>query len=427
MKTAKQLVNDSKHFCVLPWIHFHAWPDKKVMPCCIADSEQPVSEIKPGESILDLMNSDEYKKMRLAMLNDEKYEACTRCYDLEDNGTWTLRNSQNKVRGLDSVDLIEMTNADGSIDEFKLKYMDMRFSNLCNYKCRSCGPGCSNLWGEEKLKIISEDDFVTKFGRKETLVTCTEETDFMDNLKPYLNDVEECYFAGGEILVTPEHYECMDYWIENGLADKVNLNYTTNMSILSHKVDGKKRDLFEMWKHFPNIEIWASIDAIGEQGELVRKGFKWKKVQENLLRIRDEAPNIKLGITPTISVWNIFNYCEMFDWMYKEGFISAENPPRLNILTYPDWASITVLPMDARKKLIQKFKGYIAKFAGSDEDIHLRNDFRVLVQTLWSGKDDKAAMRKFFQENDQMDGFRNEELDEVVPQLKEVREWCLEL
>lgn len=427
MKTAKQLVNDSKHFCVLPWIHFHAWPDKKVMPCCIADSEQPVSEIKPGESILDLMNSDEYKKMRLAMLNDEKYEACTRCYDLEDNGTWTLRNSQNKVRGLDSVDLIEMTNADGSIDEFKLKYMDMRFSNLCNYKCRSCGPGCSNLWGEEKLKIISEDDFVTKFGRKETLVTCTEETDFMDNLKPYLNDVEECYFAGGEILVTPEHYECMDYWIENGLADQVNLNYTTNMSILSHKVDGKKRDLFEMWKHFPNIEIWASIDAIGEQGELVRKGFKWKKVQENLLRIRDEAPNIKLGITPTISVWNIFNYCEMFDWMYKEGFISAENPPRLNILTYPDWASITVLPMDARKKLIQKFKGYIAKFAGNDEDIHLRNDFRVLVQTLWSGKDDKAAMRKFFQENDQMDGFRNEELDEVVPQLKEVREWCLEL
>jgi len=249
----------------------------------------------------------------------------------------------------------------------------------------------------------------------------------MDNLKPYLNDVEECYFAGGEILVTPEHYECMDYWIENGLADKVNLNYTTNMSILSHKVDGKKRDLFEMWKHFPNIEIWASIDAIGEQGELVRKGFKWKKVQENLLRIRDEAPNIKLGITPTISVWNIFNYCEMFDWMYKEGFISAENPPRLNILTYPDWASITVLPMDARKKLIQKFKGYIAKFAGNEEDIHLRNDFRVLVQTLWSGKDDKSAMRKFFQENDQMDGFRNEELDEVVPQLKEVREWCLEL
>ena len=56
MKTAKQLVKDSKHFCVLPWIHFHAWPNKNVMPCCIADSEMPVSKLKDGESILDMMN-----------------------------------------------------------------------------------------------------------------------------------------------------------------------------------------------------------------------------------------------------------------------------------------------------------------------------------------------------------------------------------
>ena len=31
--------------------------------------------------------------MRSAMLNDERYEACARCYELEDNGTWTLRQS----------------------------------------------------------------------------------------------------------------------------------------------------------------------------------------------------------------------------------------------------------------------------------------------------------------------------------------------
>ena len=427
MKTAKQLVNDSKHFCVLPWIHFHAWPDKNVMPCCVSNSDMPVSKIKPGESILDLMNSEEYKKMRLAMLHDEPYEACRRCYDLEDNGTWTLRNSQNKVRGLSSTDLIEMTNADGSIDEFQLKYMDMRFSNLCNYKCRSCGPGCSNLWGEEKLKVISVDDFETKFGRTETLVNNNDDGEFMTNLKEYLGDVEECYFAGGEILVTPEHYECMDHWIETGQCENVKLNYTTNMSILSHKVGGVKRDLFEMWKHFPNIEIWASIDAVGDAGELVRKGFKWEKVKENLQRIRDEAPHIKLGITPTISMWNIFSYLEMFDWMFKEGFISRENPPRLNILTYPDWAAITNLPKDTRVKLIQKYKGYIAKFAHDDEDEHLRNDFRVLVQTLWSGQDNKEACRRFFQENDQMDSIRGESLVDIVPQLQEVKDWCTEI
>ena len=36
-------VEDSKHFCVLPWIHMHAWPDDRIMPCCIADSAEPKS------------------------------------------------------------------------------------------------------------------------------------------------------------------------------------------------------------------------------------------------------------------------------------------------------------------------------------------------------------------------------------------------
>ena len=80
----------------------------------------------------------------------------------------------------------------------------------------------------------------------------------------------------------------MDHWIETGQCENVKLNYTTNMSIPA-KVGGAQTRLFEMWKHFPNIEIWASIDAVGDAGELVRKGSKWEKVKENLQRIRDEA------------------------------------------------------------------------------------------------------------------------------------------
>jgi|TARA_B100000282_G_scaffold130728_1_gene93720 hypothetical protein len=428
MKTAKQLVKDSKHFCVLPWIHFHAWPNKNVMPCCIADSEMPVSKLKDGESILDMMNSEEYKKMRSAMLNDERYEACARCYELEDNGTWTLRQSQNAVRGIDSIDLIEATNLDGSIDEFKLKYMDIRFSNLCNYKCRSCGPGCSNLWGEEKLKMIDEHVFITRFGEEgqtkaKTLISNNEDGTFMDKLRPYLDDVEECYFAGGEILVQPEHYECMDYWIENGLADKVKLNYTTNMSKISHKNKGVKRDLIELWNNFPNVEIWASIDAIDKQGELIRKGFNWDKVKENMLTIKDKAPHVKVGVTPTVSIWNIFNYCEMFDWMYDNGFISRETPPRVNVLTYPDFASIKILPNDSRLAVIKEMKKYIAKFSSSEDDIHLRNDFKMLIQTLWEGKENKEKLIEFFDNNDEVDMVRDENLIATIPQLNEVYEW----
>ena len=108
----ENLVKHGKHFCVLPWVHFHSWPDGRVMPCCIADSNMPVAEIKKDESIIQMMNSEDYKRMRSAMLNDEPVEACKRCYDLELMGTWTMRQSHNKRRGLEYVKEIAETTKD---------------------------------------------------------------------------------------------------------------------------------------------------------------------------------------------------------------------------------------------------------------------------------------------------------------------------
>ena len=298
-------IADSKHFCILPWIHLHAWPDDRVMPCCIADSAKPVAEYQPGMDIMDIMNSDEYKNMRKLMLADEPYAPCQRCYDLEKVGTWSLRISQNtqqtnKERSVENVEenlqMLADTKEDGSIDEFKMKYMDIRFSNLCNFKCRSCGPGCSNLWGEEKIKLVDEGVWINRKGR-DTLMSVNADGSFMQNLKPYLKDVQEVYFAGGEILIHPEHYECLDYWIENGMADKVRLNYTTNMSKIKYldKVKGE-RNLFDLWKHFPNIEMWASIDAIGKAGDVIRKGFRWERVKKNMFAIREHAPHLQLSL-----------------------------------------------------------------------------------------------------------------------------------
>ena len=160
----KNLVENGKHFCVLPWVHFHAWPDKRVMPCCIADSELPVAEIREDESIIQMMNSEDYKTMRLEMMRDEPVAACKRCYDLELMGEWTMRQSHNKRRGLDYVDYIaDVTNDDGSLKEFQMKYMDIRFSNICNMKCRSCGPSCSSLWSQEFLKERGAEVFEEYF------------------------------------------------------------------------------------------------------------------------------------------------------------------------------------------------------------------------------------------------------------------------
>lgn len=422
MNDLEKLVNESKHFCVLPWIHFHSWPNGKVMPCCVADSEKPVSKLDASESILDMMNSEDYKRLRRNMLNDQPSDECKRCYDLELLGTWTMRQSHNKRRGLDYLDIIAATNEDGSIDEFKMKYMDIRFSNLCNFKCRSCGPGCSSKWAEEYVK---EDDGYTKldkyFGMKTIVVSSNEDQKFMTKLKPYLKDVTEVYFAGGEVIITPEHYECLDYWIENNLTDQVELTYTTNFSVLKYK----KKDLIKLWKKFSNIKIWASLDASGDQAEILRKGSDWNKILKNFQTLKQEVPHAEFKITPTISIWNVFSFPEFFDEMVKIGVIDLNSPSwdsgcRFNLLSHPWWANIQILPDHIRMPLRDKYWEYVQKYSFNE---HIKNGFKTIHYTLKHGNENKGGIEEFKQYNDGIDKIRKENILKVIPELKEVYEW----
>jgi pyruvate-formate lyase-activating enzyme len=420
-QTVESLVRYGKHFCVLPWVHFHAWPDKRVLPCCVADSNMPVGKISDDQDILDMMNSPEYKKMRLAMLNDEPVEACKRCYDLEMIGTWTMRQSHNRRKGLEYVDYItKNTNKDGSLNDFEMKYMDIRFSNLCNMKCRSCGPSCSSQWAQEFQDNRGEEMFKKYFPNQKIVVNNNDDQKFMAKLKPYLKDVTEVYFAGGEIIITPEHYECLDYWVENGLTDQVELTYTTNFSSLRYK---KNVDLIEYWKKFPKLKIWASLDAHGKVAECIRKGTDWAKIEENIRIVKEQVPHAEFQITPTISLWNVFTFPDFFDYMIEQGFIDTKSSPRFNIATNPWYANIMIMPASVKRRLAELYRVYQNRYK---DNIEIHNGFKMIIYNLTVGEENKGGIREFIQFNDELDQFRDEKLIDVIPELKEVYEWALE-
>ena len=414
----ENLVKHGKHFCVLPWVHFHSWPDGRVMPCCIADSNMPVAEIKKDESIIQMMNSDDYKKMRSAMLNDEPVEACKRCYDLELMGTWTMRQSHNKRRGLEYVkEISETTEDNGEITDFKMKYMDLRFSNMCNMKCRSCGPGCSSLWAQEFIDERGVEVYEQYFKTKKIVINAAEEMGFMNKLKPYLKDVLEVYFAGGEIIITPEHYECLDYWIENGLNEQVELTYTTNFSSLKYK----DKDLIGYWKKFPQLKIWASLDAMGDTAEVIRKGTDWERIVKNMRAIKEQVPHAQFQITPTISIWNVFHFPDFFDYMIENGFIDTKSSPRFNLATNPWYANIMILPVSVKRRLAELYRVYQNKYK-DNQDIY--NGFKMIIYNLTVGDENKGGILEFKQFNDELDEFRDEKFEDICPEIKEVYEWA---
>jgi MoaA/NifB/PqqE/SkfB family radical SAM enzyme len=414
----ENLVKNGKHFCVLPWVHFHSWPDGRVMPCCIADSNMPVAEIKKDESIIQMMNSEDYKKMRSAMLNDEPVEACKRCYDLELMGTWTMRQSHNKRRGLEyAKEIADATKDDGEITDFKMKYMDLRFSNMCNMKCRSCGPGCSSLWAQEFVDERGPEVYEQYFKTKKIVINKAEEVGFMNKLKPYLKDVTEVYFAGGEIIITPEHYECLDYWIENGLNEQIELTYTTNLGSLKYK----DKDLIGYWKKFPQLKIWASLDAMGDTAEVIRKGTDWERIVKNIRAIKEQVPHAQFQITPTISIWNVFHFPDFFDYMIEQGFIDTMSSPRFNLATNPWYANIMILPVSVKRRLAELYRVYQNKYK---DNIDIYNGFKMIIYNLTVGDENKGGILEFKQFNDELDQFRDEKFEDICPEIKEVYAWA---
>ena len=418
----KNLVENGKHFCVLPWVHFHAWPDKRVMPCCIADSDLPTAEIREDESIIQMMNSEKYNDLRSKMMKDEAVPECKRCYDLEMMGEWTMRQSHNRRRGLDYVDYIaDVTNDDGSLKEFQMKYMDIRFSNICNMKCRSCGPSCSSLWSQEFLEQRGKEVFEEYFPKSNGKIVINNNDDMtlMSKLKPYLDDVTEVYFAGGEIIITQEHYECLDYWIENGLTDQVELTYTTNFSTLKYK---KNVDLIEYWKKFPQLKIWASLDAHGKVAECIRSGTDWEKVVRNIREVKEQVPHAQFQITPTISIWNIFDFPDFWDYMVDNGFIDVEtSSPRFNLATNPWYANIMILPQSTKRRLAELYRVYQERH----KDNHaIYNGFKMIIYNLTVGDENKGGILEFKKFNEELDSYRDEKFEDIVPAIKEVYEWA---
>ena len=94
----KELLIESDTFCMLPWMHLHAYPDGRAYPCCFAFDPYHVGNLNK-ESLKEVFNGQKMKEMRVRMLNNKKSRECMKCYDQEKSGFFSLRLSSNKHFG----------------------------------------------------------------------------------------------------------------------------------------------------------------------------------------------------------------------------------------------------------------------------------------------------------------------------------------
>ena len=405
----KFLLSESKNFCIYPWIHMHAWPTGEAYPCCHA-TQSPVYGNTRKEPLADIWNGTRMQQLRKDMLSDTPNETCRKCHEQEDSGFFSGRQSANKHHG-HHIDRVHRTEPDGTFNEFEMTYWDIRFSNLCNLKCRSCGHIFSSQWYQDQAKLAGGD-----WKQKNSVLNYAgrTETDMWEQLIPHLDYVEQIYFAGGEPLLMEEHYLILDELVKRKRFD-VRLIYNTNFT----HTDLKGNSVFEYWKQFDSVAVGASLDASGARGEYIRKGTDWAVVEQNRREMLAICPRVDFYISPTLSIMNAMHLPDFHkDWVEK-GLLRPQDL-NVNILQDPVQYRIDIAPMEYKQQIKQKFDKHLEWLRPQDPLSRATVGFESAINYMMS-TDNTHLIPKFWSTTDQLDKIRKENILDIIPELKALK------
>lgn len=404
MKSVHEQIANNDAFCVMPWVHLHIATNGNVNACCLAS--EPFGNINSG-SLKEIWNSPQVNEFRQKLLSNTKDKRCSRCYATEKNGGLSLRQSSN-----DNYLPYFFTIAPSDLVSAAKEpiYLDIRFSNVCNFRCRTCYHGASSRWFEEAVKL--EEEVSPK-----PIIRAIENLDhFFGEIADSIDHVEEIYFAGGEPLVMEEHFRILDMLQDKGAYDTY-LRYNTNFS----KFEYRGVNVFNIWSKFKRVTINASLDAWGRRGEFLRKEQKWEEVLLNREQMRRVCPNVHFNVAVTVSAFNIFHLPDFHRLLVTNNVISFTNFYIDNILQVPEYYSIHILPLHFKFQIREKFEKHIEWIettqTGNESRTTVVEQFKKCIAVLFAA--DLSYLTTLFTSRcRKIDDFRNEKTLDIFPELK---------
>jgi len=393
-------------------------PNGKVIPCCLTSVHNYFAGDLNNQSIKEIWNSDNMKSLRKDMIDGKEPEICRKCFDRErvTGESGRLHHTRDFPEVIAKIP--DITLEDGTCTTMELKYWDFRFSNLCNFKCRSCGPRYSSAWVPDAKKLgLTDQEKVW------SIESVNNNTNF-NFLADQVDHVKRIYFAGGEPLLMDEHWQILEMLVEKKRFD-VKLSYNTNASTLTY---GNK-NVMDYWKQwdFGKLEIWPSIDEIGERAELIRSGTIWSKVEANLKELTTlDTAHVRPGIT--VGAWNVGRIPEIIEHLMSIGVVRRHpktdrinyNNFFINLLEHPAHYHVSILPDDYRATVVKKLEVFIDshnKKYNTTITLALAHIIHELKKPF-----DLAAAKRFVTVTAQLDKLRGEDTYKTIPEMELVRE-----
>jgi len=323
----------SEIYCKAPWTSVSYMPGGKYSPCCAWSGNTFISQAEMTETIGG------------AFLRGEVPKECANPCPPGRPG-WREMYSKYET----------------DYTTHKINFLDFRNNNLCNLKCRSCGPEFSTSWSSE-------------LGVQDISLYNPVNVAEMD-----LNECRQIYFAGGEPFLNPQHYQVLEKLIEQG-ADPA-IMYSTNMTVLS----AKSKHVKDLWPSFSFINVHASIDAVGKYAGIVRSGSDWNTVESNLRWVLAQ-PNCNIKIATVISAINIWWLPELFEyfsWLSLDQFepVLANVDAVIGLGSIPDQYRDSLIKMLEQSKFANHVNMRGAVDALHNQCYNATNWYRFLSQQL---------------------------------------------
>jgi len=436
----------SNTFCPIPWIFQAVRNNGDIRICCQANTTKNQGVVRHDDGtpynagrddMSEARNASLMKEVRKNMLKGKWSEECTRCMNEELAGLNSRRQYELENWKFNLDDAVKVTQEDGTINEPSLNYYDLRFGNLCNLACRMCGPTDSHTWFEQWLEYHGGDGYDDTHGRvtlkrNEKGRLYTNDYDwhnsesFWEQIENNIQNIEHVYMAGGEPMMIERHYEFLQKCIDSDAAKNIIIEYNMNMTTLPPRV-------LDMWTHFKQVRVGASIDGFGEVVEYQRWPIKWKSAYKNLQKLDEYAQkhnNIFAWLAYTVTVYNVWHLPEFMWWKLKEsGFKKINSSKKRPVITHhvahgPKRANIKILPAEYKQKLQEYYNDWIER-VNKDNEItpQQKEKFAEILASVLkyaNSADMSEQIEQFIKFTKYLDGARNQDILKVAPEYTEL-------
>jgi hypothetical protein len=462
-KYKKKLDKVGCGFCIAKWTQVTIHLQMGETHSCHHPKTHKINlhEIKRNPSAL---HNTQYKKLqRKKMLEGERPSECEYCWNVEDNST-EFSDRIYKSSEPWSRPFLKQIQDLGWRADFNPKYVEVAFSNACNFKCSYCGPSFSSSWVQEIKKYgpyPTEDNFndlgwLEKEGKMP--INHKEHNPYVEAFWKWwpdlYRDLHTFRITGGEPLLAKDTWKILDYIITNPDPNKkLKLGINSNLGVPDNLVDNliEKLKIIEENNLVKEVIIYTSVDTAGSHADYIRNGLDYDKFCGNVNKILGNTTKVAFVIMSTFNLLSIPRYKEMLGFVYNmkkeyNSDLRYWNPAIMvdsSYLRYPLHQAVNLLPKEWAKKVedIADFaEGLRAVNRTSDEEKYLPRhtgftDIEISkikrIADWMRGDHDEERIKKsridFYNFMKAHDERRGTDFKKTFPELSQFYEFCKRL